>query len=172
MKPQQKYQKQGKNIKLKSGNRGQMSSRVQVTTEQRRSETSNKTKRGRLAVEEWQLRARYVLRHLDDPIALQRSPLCRLASLERLAKARYPKSVVARGRALHDLLQDCLLEIETELDGHAGVAKLKSFISLTRQGSGITAASRSLGVSPEHTSRTFKRDLVVLLAEKLVLKLH
>ena len=47
MKPQQKYQKQGKNIISKPGNSGQMSSRVQVTTEQKRSKASNKTKRGR-----------------------------------------------------------------------------------------------------------------------------
>jgi len=129
-------------------------------------------KRGRLAVEEWQLRARYALRHLNDPIALQRSPLCRLAALERLAKAKYPKSVVARGRALHDLLQDCLLEIENELDGHAGVAKLKSFISLTRQGSGVTEASRMLGITPEYASRALKRCLVELLTDKLLLRLH
>lgn len=125
-----------------------------------------------MAVEEWQLRARYVLRHLDDPIGLQRSPLCRLAALEQLAKAKYPNGVVARGRALHDLAHECLQEIESELDGHAGVAKLKSFISLTRQGKGVTEASRSLSVSPEHTSRTFKRELVELLTQKLLIVLH
>ena len=145
---------------------------MKVEVRGKKSNTGNNNKRGRLAIEEWQLRARYVLRHLDDPIALQRSPLCRLVSLERLAKAKYPKGVVARGRALHDLLQECLLELETELDSHAGVARLKSFITLTRQGSGVTVASRSLGVSVEHTSRTFKRNLVELLTDKLLLKLH
>lgn len=149
-----------------------MVNRVKVRAREKKSNTGNNIKRGRLAVEEWQLRARYVLRHLDDPIALQRSPLCRLAALERLAKAKYPKSVVARGRALHDLLQDCLLEIENELDGHAGVAKLKSFISLTRQGRGVTEASRTIGITPEYASRALKRPLIELLTDKLLLKLH
>jgi len=92
-------------------------------------ETSSK--RGRLSVDEWQSRARYVLRHLDDPIALQRSPLSRLAKLDQLAKTKYPNGVVARGRALHDLARECLHEIEMELDGHAGVAKLNNFVALT-----------------------------------------
>ena len=118
------------------------------------------------------MRARYVLRHLDDPIDLQRSPLCRLVALERLAKARYPNGIVARGRTLRDLALECLQEIEEELDGHTGVSKLKSFITLTRQGMGVTKASRSLGITPEYGSRTFKRELVELLAEKLILKLH
>ncbi len=59
---------------------------VEVNTRKKESKVGQKNKRGRLTIEEWQLRVRYVLRHLDDPIALQGSPLCRLAALERLAK--------------------------------------------------------------------------------------
>ena len=129
-------------------------------------------KRGRLAMDEWQSRARYVLRHLDDPIALQRSPLCRLVALERLARTRYPDGIVPRGRALHDLTMECLQEIETELNGHAGVAKLKAFVALTHQGMRVTDASRDLGISPEYASRALKRTLVEVLTEKLLLKLR
>lgn len=125
-----------------------------------------------MALEEWHLRARYVLRHLDDPIALKKSPLCRLSALERLAKAKYLGSVVPRGRALHDLLQECLLEIETELDGHSGVARLKSFVYYTRHGQGLTKASRSVGVTPEHASRALKKYLIKLLTEKLLINLR
>ncbi|MFC1865149.1 hypothetical protein ACFLYB_00335 [Chloroflexota bacterium] len=149
-----------------------MVSSVHLMTKHDRPRTNKKVKRGRLAVEEWQVRARYALRHLDDPIALQRSPLCRLVALERLAKDKYPQGVVAKGRALSDLIQDCLREIEDELDGHAGVAKLKSFIYLTRKGNGVSRASRSIGISPEHASRTLKRNLVELLTEKLLQKLR
>ena len=67
---------------------------------------------------------------------------------------------------------ECLEEIENELDGHTGVTKLKSFASLTRQGRGVTEASRSLAVTPEYSSRAFNRDLVELLAQKLLIKLH
>ncbi len=68
------------------------------------------------------------LRHLGDPIALQRSPLCRLRSIEKLAESNYPHGIVARGRSLKDVVLECLQEIEDELDGHTGAANLKSFI--------------------------------------------
>jgi hypothetical protein len=129
-------------------------------------------KRGRTTSDEWQHRARYVLRHLDDPLALEWSPLCRLPVLERMAKEKYPNSVLPRGRALHDFISECLQEIENELNGHAGVSKLEQFISLIRQGIGVAEASRSLGVTPSYASRTFKRTLVDLLVDKLVIRLR
>jgi len=105
-----------------------------MSTEMREGKSERETcaKRGRFSRDEWQVRARYVLRHLDDPITLNRSPLCRLAALENLAKTKYSESIVPRGRALHELAMSCLQEIEEELDGHAGVAKLKAFVTLTR----------------------------------------
>lgn len=130
------------------------------------------TKRGRFSKSEWQIRARFILRHLDDPITLQTSPLCHLIALERLAKAKYSASIVPRGRALHELVVECLHEIEGELDGHAGVSKLKQFVELTRQGLGVTKASQTLGITVEYASRSLKRNLVELLAEKLLIKLH
>jgi hypothetical protein len=145
---------------------------MEVSTKERKSRAGQKGKRGRLAVEEWQVRARYILRHLDDPIALQRSPLCRLVALERLAKEKYPDGVVARGRTLHDLALECLREIEAELDGHSGAARFKEFIALTRGGLGVTKASRELGITPEHATRCLKRHLVELLTEKLSSKLR
>lgn len=65
-----------------------------------------------------------------------------------------------------------LVGLEMELDGHTGVAKLKSFVALTRQGMGVTEASRMLGISPEYACRKLKRGLVELLAEKMQLKLR
>lgn len=132
----------------------------------------NQAKRGRVSADEWQTRARYVLRHLDDPIALQRSPICRFVALDRLAKAKYPNGVVARGRVLNALAHDCLHEIESELDGHSRAAKLKKFVTLTREGIGGTEASRVLGVSREYACRVLKRHLVELLAEKMQSKVR
>ena len=131
-----------------------------------------KTKRGRLSFDDWQQRVRYALRHLEDPIALQRSPLCKLGKLEKLAEIKYPGGVVSQGRALRDLILNCLLEIENELDGLSGVNKLKLFIYHTRLGEGLFEASRSVGVTPEHASRTYKKKLIQLLTEKLFLKLR
>lgn len=130
------------------------------------------SKRGRFSRLEWHTRTRFILRHLDDPITLQGSPVSRLVGIEKLAKDKYSDSIVPRGRALHELTMSCLHEIESELDGHAGVAKLKAFVALTRQGIRVTDASRTLGITREYASRALKRNLVELLAEKLILKLH
>lgn len=130
------------------------------------------SKRGRTPSDEWQRRARRILRHLDDPLTLEWSPLCRLPSVDQIAKEKYPNSVLPHGRALHDFTKQCLEEIEGELNGHSGVAKLEQFIRLTRQGSGVKKASQVLGVTPSYASRTFKRTLVSLLAEKMMVKLR
>jgi len=130
------------------------------------------SKRGRFSKDEWQLRARYVLKHLGDPITLQRSPFCRLVAVERLAKSKYPDSIVPRGRALHELALQCLQEIEDELNVHRDVARLKEFVRMTRQGMRSVEASRALGITPEYASRALKRQLVELLAEKFMLKLR
>ena len=50
--------------------------------------------------------------------------------------------------------------------------QLGSTIALTRKGRKAVEASRILDITPEHASRKFKRTLVDLLAEKLVIKLH
>ncbi|MBW1677270.1 MAG: hypothetical protein JRJ79_11855 [Deltaproteobacteria bacterium] len=50
--------------------------------------------------------------------------------------------------------------------------QLGSTIALTRKGRKAVEASRILDITPEYTSRKFKRTLVDLLAEKLVIKLH
>ncbi len=67
---------------------------------------------------------------------------------------------------------ECLGEIEDELDGHAGVSKLRVFAGLTSVGMGVTQASRQLGITPEYASRALKRRLVELLAEKLATRLR
>jgi len=125
-----------------------------------------------LSVDEWRIHTRQILRHLDDPIELQKSPLSRSNAVQQIAQVKYPNGIVARGRALHDLLVECLQEIENALDGHSQVAKLKEFIALTRQGKGVKEASRAIGVSPEYASRSLKRTLVELLTEILMLKTH
>ncbi len=132
---------------------------------------TGKTGRGRYSIENRRLQVRFALRYINDPIALQRSPLCRLSTIEKRALAEYPDGVVSRGRALRDLINECLSEIEQELDGLSGVAKLKLFTSHTREGKGLTQASHSIGVSREHASRTFKRKLIELLTDKMLIKL-
>jgi hypothetical protein len=131
-----------------------------------------RSNRGRTTMEEWQNRARYVLRHLDDPLALEWSPICHLPVLEKIAKEKYPNSVLPRGRALHEFISECLQYIENELNGHNALSKLKQFVNLIRRGNRVTKSALSLGVTPSYASRTFKRTLVNLLADKLIIRLH
>lgn len=134
---------------------------------------SRNAKRGRPANVEWQSRVRFLLRHLGDPITIEdESPLCHLPAVERLASARYSNSIVPRGRALNNLAEECLQEIEEELDGHRGLSRLRQFVHLTRHGMGVTEASRTMGVTAEYTCRTFKRKLVELLTDKLITRLR
>lgn len=129
-------------------------------------------KQGRLSADEWINRTRQILRHRDDPIWLQSSPLARTALVEQIAKERYPYGVVARGRALGDLLGECLEEIAAELGNSARVTKLKEFIDSTREGKGVKESGKAIGVSPEYASRYFQYTVVKLVAEKLMLKMH
>jgi hypothetical protein len=129
------------------------------------------SKRGRITIEEWQNRSRYALRHIDDPLALEWSPICRLPIIDKIAKEKYRDGVLPHGRALHDFVLLCLEEIEHELDGHQGVAKLKQFIQLTRQGAGVKKASLALGLTTCYVSREFKKILVELFAEKMMIEL-
>jgi hypothetical protein len=129
-------------------------------------------RRGRLSTDESQERARDALRHRDDPIWLESSPIAHTALVEQMAEERYPNRVVARGRALCDLIIECLEEIELELGNSAGVARLTRFIECTRQGKGVKQAGQAIGVSPEYASRYFQHTVVELLAEKLMLKMR
>jgi DNA-binding transcriptional ArsR family regulator len=79
---------------------------------------------------------------------------------------------VAGGRALNDILLESLSEIENELQNQPRLTKLKAFVALTREGKGVTEASRAIGVTPEYASRHLKRLTVELLGEKLKQKLH
>ena len=106
---------------------------------------------------------RYILRHLDDPISLQRSPLARSAVVDQRATETYPNGLVARGRALKDLVGEWLEEIASVV----GDGQFKNFVLLTARGDGTMEASRKLGVSPSYVSRTYKKQLVQLLVERI-----
>ncbi len=122
-----------------------------------------KSHRGRKDGHEWEGRVRYVLRHLDDPIMLQKSPVARLAVVEKRATETYPNGLVARGQALKELVKEWLEEVESI----ASDGPFKNFVLLTTQGDGTMEASRKLGVSPSYVSRTYKKQLVQLLVERI-----
>ena len=123
--------------------------------------------RGRKNSHEWEERVRYILRHLDDPIMLQRSPVARSAVVEKRASDYYPNQLVARGRALHDLMMEWLEEVESSVEGSDRLRQFHDFVVFTRKGMGTMEASRRLGMSAGHVSRAYKKMLVQLLVERI-----
>jgi len=113
-------------------------------------------------------RVDHALRHLDDRIELNRNPLTRLARIETLARSRYVSSVHPRAVALRDLLDATVQAVLSELDGERGLREVREFLALYRAGATVTRASRTLGLSREHCSRTVKKKALVLVAEKFV----
>jgi len=130
------------------------------------------SKRGRVSKDDWQEETRFVLRHLDDPITLQGSKFCRFDAVKELALVKYSDCSVPRGLVLHEISMDVLREIEAELNGYAGVIRLKEFTNLTRQGMGVARASRAMGITTGYAHRSLKRKLVELFTVKLMSKLH
>ncbi len=126
------------------------------------------TRRGRKDKHEWEERVRYILRHLDDPIMLQRSPVAKSTFVEKRVKDCYANRLVAHGRALHDLMIEWLEEVESSVDGSDRLKHFHDFVVFTRNGMGTMEASRKLGLSSGHVSRTYKRMLVELLIERIM----
>lgn len=125
-------------------------------------------KPGPPSFEELLARIDHALRHLDDRIELNRNPLTRLARVEALARARHASSVHPRALALRDVLDSTVEAVLSDLDGERGLREVREFLALYRSGATVTKASRTLGRSREHCSRTLKKKALVLVAEKFV----
>ena len=98
---------------------------------------------------------------------LQRSPIASLKMVENRATESYSNKLVARGRALRDLVDEWLSDVETSAEGSTSLNTFAKFVVLTRQGMGTSEASRELGLSASHVSREYKRLLVSLLTERI-----
>ena len=110
---------------------------------------------------------RYILRHLDDPIMLQRSPVAGLVMVGKRAGESYPNQLVSRGRALHDLVIEWLGEVECSVEESTSLKHFHDYVVFTRKGMGTVEASKNLRLSAEHVSRTYKKMLVQLLVERI-----
>lgn len=126
------------------------------------------SKPGPPSFEELLARVDHALRHIDDRIELNRNPLTRLARVEALARSRYASSVHPRAVALRDMLDATVQAVLSELQGERGLREVREFLALYRSGATVTKASRTLGLSREHCSRTVKKKALILVAEKFV----
>lgn len=119
-------------------------------------------------LDEWQKRVGQALRNLGDRSALNRSPLVRLAYVEKLAAERYNGRLLPRGLALHDLLLTCVKKVSVELADEPGLTRACKYLQLLIQGLSCQEISRQLGLSREHVSRVCRRKALELVTEEFL----
>ena len=105
------------------------------------------------------------LRNLPDRAALNRSPLARLSYVERLASERYGGRLMARGLALREVLGACVDRVLSDLGNEKALHRERDYLELLRDGLSCREASKRLGLSREHVSRTYRKRALQLLTE-------
>lgn len=110
----------------------------------------------------------HCLRHLNDRITLNRSPLTKLTFVRKLANKYYVKHVLPRGLALHELLEFCIKRLTEELGNDPVLGRHCMYLSLVQKGLRQKQISKELGLSREHVSRVYRRKAIELLAEELL----
>jgi hypothetical protein len=110
----------------------------------------------------------YCLRHLNDRIMLNRSPLARLTYVRLLAQKHYKSHVLPRGFALQKLLKFCIQRITGELGGDPVLSRSCQYLTLVSKGLSQNKISSELGLSREHIGRLYRRKAIELLAEDLL----
>ena len=108
-------------------------------------------------------RVRAALRVIDDPIALERSPLVRLDSVHSLAAGPLRGRTCAEGLALRFVLRKALTDIAEDLAG----TPIGSLAAALHEGRKQAEVADELGISEEHLSRRWKGLLVSLVRERI-----
>jgi hypothetical protein len=108
----------------------------------------------------------HALKNLGDRSVLNRSPLARLAYVDRLAAEQYKGHLLPRGLALHDVLLACVQRICRELGEEPGLARTCRYLELLAEGLGSREISRQLGLSREHISRVYRRKALELVTDE------
>ena len=107
---------------------------------------------------------REALRFLDDPIALEGSPLTRLSAVRDLSATKYRGRTCATGLALREVLRESLDALTSDLEGTA-VGKLAAGLRL---GDTQAEVAREIGISDEYLCRRWKPQLIRLVRQQLV----
>ena len=123
-------------------------------------------KRGPITVEDLASRIDHALRNIDNRIELNRSPLLRLAAVEKLAEARFADCIHPGAVALRLILRQAVSETIREMEDDPALLRMRQFLELYASGASVTVASEHLGLSREHCSRVLKKRAVRLVAEK------
>ncbi len=113
--------------------------------------------------ESWYARIYDALRKLDDRLALNRSPLARLACVEKLAREKYGGRVQPRGLALRELLLASIERTLQDLGEEPANSRACRYLVLMKQGLSCRQIAIELGLSREHVSRLYRRKALELV---------
>lgn len=116
----------------------------------------------------WVTRVGYALHNLDDRSILNRSPLARLAYVDRMAKKKYSSHVLPRGLALRQILLACIEKVVTEVGDEPGLSRICQYVQLLTKGLTCQQISRELGRSREHVSRVYRKRAFELVTEEFL----
>ena len=107
---------------------------------------------------------RRTLRFLDDPVALEESPLAALPIVQERAQRDFARRTCPVGLSLAAILRESLTTIATDLGPRHPVGVLA--LRLT-EGATQTEVARELMLTKEHLTRRWKPVLLRLLALRL-----
>jgi DNA-binding NarL/FixJ family response regulator len=85
--------------------------------------------------------------------------------VERLASERYGGRLMARGLALREVLGACVDRVLSDLGNEKALHRERDYLELLRDGLSCREASKRLGLSREHVSRTYRKRALQLLTE-------
>lgn len=106
---------------------------------------------------------REALRFLDDPIALEGSPLTRLPTVRELSVTKYRGRTCATGLALRQVLREILDALASDLEG----TPVGTLAVGLRVGDTQVEVAREMGISDEYLCRRWKPQLIRLVHEQL-----
>ncbi|MGE3075133.1 MAG: hypothetical protein AB7N24_15370 [Dehalococcoidia bacterium] len=109
-------------------------------------------------------RLREAVRFLDDPIALQDSPLASLPAVRALTLSTFRGRTCASGLALRAVLREALATVARDLDGTV-VADLAA---ASLRGATQASVAGQRGLREEWLSRRWKPVLLELVLERLL----
>lgn len=110
-------------------------------------------------------RVGHALRYLGDRTILNRSPLSRIAFIERLAMEEYSGRLLPRGAALNDLLNSAIEQVLQEIGGEPRLDKTCTYLRLLMHGLSGTQISKELQLSREHVCRHYRRIAIQLVTD-------
>jgi len=111
------------------------------------------------------------MKSLLDRSALNRSPLARLAYVEKAAKEQYSSHVLPRGLALRVILESCIDEVINDLSSEPALKNQCDYLRMIKNGVTCKEISRQLGLSREHVSRVCRRKAIELVTEEFLIRI-